>query len=114
MAAEATPVFNCVRHLLNVWIRAGEPACRRANLAKVRMQPARHGIDQIDHILAVAGQCLLHGAVVKQLSHDRILGGQRLQFPIARGVGQGDTHLHQCFSHLLLRIEIDVRARRTE
>src|SRR6185369_5025503 len=63
MAHEATSILDRVRHLLNVWIRAGESSRRRADLPKVRMQPARLWIDELDHVLTIAGQGLLHRAV---------------------------------------------------
>ena len=53
MTAETTTVLNRVRHLLNVWIRAGKSSRRRANLTEVSMQTFRYGIDQLDHVLAV-------------------------------------------------------------
>ena len=41
MSGEAAPVFHRVRHLLDVWVGAGEPAGRRADLAKVSVQTVR-------------------------------------------------------------------------
>ena len=72
-----------MRHLLDVWICAGEPARRCANLAKVSMQTLRYGIDQLNHVLAVTRQRLLHCAVLKQRLDYWILSCQRLHFPIS-------------------------------
>src|SRR5437763_15739599 len=83
IAHEATSILSRVWHLLNVWIGAGEASRRRANLSEVSVQPASLWIDELDHILAIARQCLLHCAVLEQLLDDRILRGQRLQLPIA-------------------------------
>src|SRR6266496_916442 len=78
MPHEATTILEGVRDLLNIWIRAGEAAGRRANLAKVRVQPASFGVDELNHILAITGQRLLHRAVLEQLRYHRILSCQRL------------------------------------
>ena len=78
MTHETAPIFNRVRHLLNVWIRAGKASGRRADLTKVRVQPASLWTDELNHVLAVTGQRLLHRAVLEQLGDYRILGGQRL------------------------------------
>src|SRR5437016_1012411 len=114
MTHEAAPVFNSVWYLLNVRIRAGEAARRRADLAKVCVQPAGLRIDELDHVLAIAGQGLLHRAVFEQLRDDRILHGQRLQLPVAGRVRKRNSEPGHRLRHLLLRIEIDVRARRPE
>src|SRR6266536_3000807 len=57
MPHEATTILEGVRDLLNIWIRAGEAAGRRANLAKVRVQPASFGVDELNHILAITCCC---------------------------------------------------------
>src|SRR5207302_6496714 len=114
MAHEAAPTLKRMRHLLNVWIRAGEAPGRRADLAKVRVQAASLWIDKLNHVLAVTSQSLLHRPVLKELCDDWILQSQRLQLPIARRVRQRNAEASQRFGHLLLRIEVDVRARRPE
>ena len=114
IAHEAASILSRVWHLLNVWIGAGEASRRRANLSEVSVQPARLWIDEPDHVLAIARQRLLHCAVLEQLLNDRILRGQRLQLPVASRIRQRNSKSRQCFSHLLLRIKIDVRARRPE
>ena len=83
MAHKAAAILGRVRHLLNIWISAGKAAGRRADLTEVGMQAASLWIDQLNHVLAIAGQSFLHRAVLEQLRDDRILRGQRLQLPIA-------------------------------
>ena len=78
MPAEAATVFQRMRHLLNVRIRAREPAGGRADLAKVGVQTAGRRIDQLDHVLTITGQGLLHRAIFKQLCDHRILNGEWL------------------------------------
>ena len=114
MAHEAATIFSCMRHLLNVRIGAGKAPGRRADLPKVGMQPACLRIDELDHVLSVTGQGLLHRAVLEQLRDDRILCGQRLQLPIASRIGKRNAEPRQCLGDLRLRIEIDVCARRSE
>ena len=80
-----------MRHLLNVWVRARETPGWCANLAEVRMQTFGHRIDQLDHVLPVTRQRLLHRAVFKQCFDDRILRGQWLQLPIACGIRHRDA-----------------------
>jgi hypothetical protein len=80
-----------VRHLLDVRIRAREPARRRANLPEVGVQTFRYGIDQLDHVLPVTRQCLLDRAVFEQRADDGIVDGERLQFPVTRRVGYRNT-----------------------
>ena len=84
MAHEAAAVLSGVRHLLNIWIRAGKAAGRSSDLTEVGVQPACLRINELDHVLAVTRQRFLHGAVLEQLRHDWILRRQRLQLPIAR------------------------------
>ena len=103
-----------MRHLLNVWISAGKASGRRANLTKIRVQTASLRTDELDHVLAIARQRFLHRAVFEQLSDDRILRGERLQFPVARRIGERNAEPVQGVGDLQLRIEIDVRARRPE
>ena len=112
MTAKAATVFRRVRHLLNVWVRTGESSGRRADLTKVSMQTAGRRIDELDHVLTVTGQRLLHRAVFKQRCDNRILGRQRLQFPVARRIGNGNAEPFQRLGQLLMRIEIDVVALR--
>src|SRR5690348_5670071 len=84
ITTEATPVLNRVGHLLNVWVRASEAPRRRADLAKVSVQPASDGIDHVDHVRAVTRERFLHRAILEQGRDHRILSGQRLQLPVAR------------------------------
>src|SRR5688572_9907979 len=96
VTAEATPVFGSMRHLLNVGVGAGKPASGRADLAKVSVQAAGRRVDQLDHVLTIAGQCLLHGAVFQQCGYHRILGCKRLQLPIAGGFGHRYAESLKC------------------
>ena len=83
MAHEATTILDCVRHLLDVRIRASETSRRRSDLTKVCVQPASPRTNELDHVLAIARQSFLHRAVFKQLRDNRILRRQWLQLPIA-------------------------------
>src|SRR6185436_20049493 len=72
MTTKTPAILNGMRHLLNVWIRAGKPARRRANLPEVSVQAFSDGIDQLDHVLPVTRQRLLHRSVLQQRADNRI------------------------------------------
>src|SRR6266851_6777601 len=103
-----------MRYLLNVRIRAREAPGRRPDLAEVGVQPASLGTDELEHVLAIAGQRLLHRAVFEQLRDYRILRGERLQLPVASRIRERNAEPIQRVGHLQLRIEIDIRPRRPE
>src|SRR5258708_23411173 len=98
MSAKTAPVFNRMRHLLNVWVRTREAPGRRAYLAKVSVQTAGDRTNQFDHVLTITCQGLLHGAVFEQRRNHRILRRQWLQLPVARRVGYRNALSIQAFT----------------
>src|SRR6267378_3095851 len=108
MSGETAPVFNRMWHLLNVWVGTRESSGRRSNLAKIGVQSVGRGIDQINHVLTVTGQRLLHSTVFKERCDNRILGGQRLKFPVSGRIGNTDTQTFQRFGQLLMRVEVNL------
>src|SRR6185295_19612424 len=66
MTTETAPVFNRMRHLLNIRISTRKPSRRRADLSKVCVQAFGHGIDQLDHVFAVTRQRFMNRAVLEQ------------------------------------------------
>src|SRR5437868_9304374 len=110
VTAETSPVFDRMRHLVNIRIRAGKPARRRADLAEVSMQTLRHGIDHLDHVLTVTRQRFLHGAIFVQRPDNWIFGRERLKLPVACRLRNGNAETRERPCQLLLRIEIDIFA----
>src|SRR5712691_10894965 len=113
MARETTAIFNCMRYSLDLRIRARESSRRGANLTKVSVHTPRYRIDELDHILTVTRQRLLHSAILEQLRDDWIFGRQRLQFPVSCGIGNRYPESFERLRELLVRIEIDFGALRT-
>src|SRR5688500_20275282 len=91
MATETSTVLDRMRHLLNVWVRAGEPPRGRADLPEISVQTSRYGIDQLDHVLTVTRERLLHCAVFEQDPDDRIVDRERLQLPVACRIRHGNA-----------------------
>ena len=99
-----------MRHLLNIRVRTRKAAGRRAYLPEIRVQSPRHRIDHLDHVFTVTRERLLHGAIFKQRSDNRVFRREWLEFPVARRFRNRNTEAVECFRQLLLRIEVDVLA----
>src|SRR5688500_2051527 len=108
MTTKTAPVLDRVRYLLNVWVRACEPPGGRADLPEICVQTFSYGIDQLDHVLPVTRQRLLHRAVFEQRPDYWILHRERLQLPVARRIRHRNAETVERVGQLLVRIEIDI------